>query len=158
MPSTVMNSHNIVSKEPCMNNSVTDVSVLPQSNENEAALDRSNDVFTMSSLRNALHCDDPRVSIRVEKLSVSYGAATILREVSLDIHEGCITALIGPSGCGKTTFLSCINRLIDLTPSATVKGNVTLSGVDIRNSSMNLTRLRRQVGMVFQRPNPFPLT
>lgn len=99
-----------------------------------------------------------RHAVTVKSLSVTYGRTTVLGGVSTTIHEGRITALIGPSGCGKTTFLSCLNRLIDFAPGAQVKGEVRVGGEDIYAKSCDLRTLRRKVGMVFQRPNPFPFS
>ena len=102
--------------------------------------------------------DDLNPLIRVENLSLRYGARTALENITLDIHHGCITALIGPSGCGKTSFLSCINRLTDLIPGCRVAGRILIGGSDIHDSACNVQALRRQVGMVFQKPTPFPLS
>ncbi len=87
-----------------------------------------------------------------------YGAAQALYDVSLSFPENKVTALIGPSGCGKSTFLRCLNRMNDLIPSARVTGNISLDGQDINASSSDVVALRRKVGMVFQKPNPFPKT
>lgn len=96
--------------------------------------------------------------IEVKSLSVFYGNFRALRDVNLNIEEKKITALIGPSGCGKTTFLRSLNRMNDLVEGARVKGQVLLEGVDIYSKGVDLLELRRRVGMVFQRPNPFPLS
>jgi len=103
-------------------------------------------------------CDHPEAALQVRDLSVAYHGDTVLREVSATLHRGCITALIGPSGCGKTTFLGCLNRLIDLVPSSEVDGEVMLEGRDIRGRGFDVRELRRRVGMVFQRPSPFPMS
>lgn len=94
----------------------------------------------------------------VECLSVQYGSAIALCDVSLPIPEREITALIGPSGSGKTSFLGALNRLVELAPRCRVTGRVMLDGEDVYAPSANLTRLRRRVGMIFQKPNPFPLS
>jgi len=78
--------------------------------------------------------------------------------ISLDFHENQVTALIGPSGCGKSTLLRCLNRMNDLIPYSRAKGNVLLDGEDIYNPDVDVVTLRRRVGMVFQKPNPFPKT
>jgi phosphate transport system ATP-binding protein len=96
--------------------------------------------------------------MRIADVSVRYGERTVLAQVSLDIHRGCITALIGPSGCGKTSFLSALNRLTDLVPGAHVSGTVLLDGEDVFDPKLDLMALRRRIGMIFQRPNPFPLS
>jgi phosphate transport system ATP-binding protein len=92
----------------------------------------------------------------VEGLSVSYRAKPAVKDVSLPIRQGEVLALIGPSGCGKTTMLRALNRLTELTPDATSHGRITLDGVDI--SQLEPTALRRRVTMVFQQPNPFPMS
>lgn len=99
---------------------------------------------------------EPILTIR--QLSVSYDAVTVLQGVDLDIHREQITAVIGPSGCGKSSFLSCLNRMTDLLPGCQVGGTVHLAGQDILSPSVDLIQLRRRVGMIFQRPNPFPLS
>jgi phosphate transport system ATP-binding protein len=96
------------------------------------------------------------VKVRVHDLNVYYGSNHAIRDASLDIEENQVTALIGPSGCGKSTFIRAINRLHDLTPSARVTGTVELDGIDIYSREVDPIVMRRRVGMVFQRPNPFP--
>jgi len=98
------------------------------------------------------------IAIEVRKLSVFYGHFQALKDVSLKIEKQKITALIGPSGCGKTTFLRCLNRMNDLIDEARVEGQVIIDGLDIYQEKIDLLELRRRVGMVFQRPNPFPLS
>jgi phosphate transport system ATP-binding protein len=94
--------------------------------------------------------------MQVEELSVAYGAKEAVKSVSLPIRQGEVLALIGPSGCGKTTLLRSLNRLTELTKTATLRGRVTLDGVDI--ATLEPTSLRRRVTMVFQQPNPFPMS
>jgi phosphate transport system ATP-binding protein len=94
--------------------------------------------------------------MQVEDLSVSYGAKPAVSSVSLPIRQGEVLALIGPSGCGKTTLLRSLNRLTELTRTASFSGRISLDGVDI--ASMEPTALRRRVTMVFQQPNPFPMS
>jgi len=94
--------------------------------------------------------------IRVEGLSVSYGAKQALHEVSLSIRANSVLALIGPSGCGKSTFLRSLNRMNELIDGCRVTGRVELDGVDIYGPGVDVVALRQRVGMVFQRPNPFP--
>jgi phosphate transport system ATP-binding protein len=96
------------------------------------------------------------VVFHVEDLTVSYGRNRAITDVSLDIHRNTITALIGPSGCGKSTFLRCLNRMNDLIPSVTVEGKLLYHGIDIYGSNVDPIEVRRRIGMVFQRPNPFP--
>jgi len=94
--------------------------------------------------------------IEVEDLDFYYGPLRALRSVSMAIANRQITALIGPSGCGKSTFLRCLNRMNDTIPGTRVEGRVALDGEDIYAPSADVVELRRRVGMVFQRPNPFP--
>jgi phosphate transport system ATP-binding protein len=95
-----------------------------------------------------------RTKISVEKLDFYYGSYQALHEISVEIPEKQITALIGPSGCGKSTFLRTLNRINDMVRHAHFEGTVTLDGENVRE--IDATNLRRRVGMVFQRPNPFP--
>lgn len=94
--------------------------------------------------------------IAVRDLSFSYGARVALQDVNIDVEEKRITALIGPSGCGKSTFLRCLNRMNDTIPGARAKGSVRIDGMDVYAPSTDVVELRKKVGMVFQRPNPFP--
>ena len=94
--------------------------------------------------------------ILVEKLNFYYGRTQALKDISIGIQENQITAFIGPSGCGKSTFLRCLNRMNDLIPGARSSGKVFLDGVDIYSRGIELSELRRKVGMVFQKSNPFP--
>jgi phosphate transport system ATP-binding protein len=96
--------------------------------------------------------------LRVESIEVRYGSKRALREVSLEIPSRQITALIGPSGCGKTSFLSTLNRLAELVPSCRVNGRVWIGAQDVYASEVDPGALRRRVGMIFQKPNPFPLS
>lgn len=114
--------------------------------------------YTLSDVRSGPACCVPVPHLHIANLSVGYGHNIVLEGVSLDIYKGCITALIGPSGCGKTSFLSTLNRLIDLIPGATVKGTVEIAGLDVLDPHVDLLALRRRVGMIFQKPNPFPLS
>ncbi|MBL8573804.1 MAG: ATP-binding cassette domain-containing protein, partial [Hyphomicrobiaceae bacterium] len=89
-------------------------------------------------------------------VNVYYGPKHALKEVSIDIPERAVTAFIGPSGCGKSTFLRCINRMNDTISSCRVDGEITLDGLDIYDPKLDVVQLRARVGMVFQKPNPFP--
>jgi phosphate transport system ATP-binding protein len=91
-----------------------------------------------------------------DDVSVFYGDKQALKDVSIKIYEDLVTAFIGPSGCGKSTFLRCLNRMNDTIPSARVTGKIALDGEDISSSTMDVVQLRARVGMVFQKPNPFP--
>jgi phosphate transport system ATP-binding protein len=89
-------------------------------------------------------------------LTVSYGKSAAVKGVNLEIYKNAITAIIGPSGCGKSTVLRCLNRMNDLVPSAKVEGNVLYHGLDLYAKDVDPIEVRRRIGMVFQRPNPFP--
>ena len=95
-------------------------------------------------------------ALSAQKINVYYGASHALQDVSLDFEAGGVTALIGPSGCGKSTFLRCLNRMNDLIPGCRVEGRIMLDGEDVNQPRTNVVRLRQKVGMVFQKPNPFP--
>jgi phosphate transport system ATP-binding protein len=96
----------------------------------------------------------PKIAAR--GLNVHYGDKHALYDIDLDIRAGEVTALIGPSGCGKSTFLRCINRMNDMVEGARVSGNLTLDGQDVYDRQLDVVQLRARVGMVFQKPNPFP--
>ena len=96
--------------------------------------------------------------ITVEGLDLWYGSTQALHHVSMDIPEKSITALIGPSGCGKSTFLKTLDRMNDLVPGVRIEGTVRYDGRDIFAPDVDVNELRRQVGMVFQKPNPFPMS
>ncbi len=96
--------------------------------------------------------------ISVEDMCLWYGSHQALHNISIDIPEKSITALIGPSGCGKSTFLKTLNRMNDLIPDVKITGSVKYKGMDIFDPSVDVSQLRRQIGMVFQKPNPFPMS
>ena len=98
------------------------------------------------------------VKIRVSHANFFYGNQQALHDVSVQIRPQFITALIGPSGCGKSTFLRSLNRMNDLIPGARVEGNIELDGENIYSDDMDVIQLRRRVGMIFQRSNPFPMS
>jgi phosphate transport system ATP-binding protein len=98
------------------------------------------------------------VKINASHLDLYYGNNHALKDVSMNIYENRITAFIGPSGCGKSTFLKTLNRMNDLVPNVKITGTVTLDGEDIYQPKVDTTLLRKKVGMVFQQPNPFPMS
>jgi phosphate transport system ATP-binding protein len=102
--------------------------------------------------------DSPSAKMRTRDVSVYYGDKKAIDSVSIDIPTEFVTAFIGPSGCGKSTFLRSLNRMNDTIPSARVEGSIQLDGEDIYASGMDVVQLRARVGMVFQKPNPFPKT
>jgi len=97
---------------------------------------------------------EPKLSVR--QLNFFYGAKQALTDVSLEIPANCVTALIGPSGCGKSTFLRCLNRMNDMIDGTRLTGEILLDGQDIRGPKVDVVELRKRVGMVFQKSNPFP--
>ena len=96
--------------------------------------------------------------IKVDDLDFFYGKFQALKGIDLEVERNKVTALIGPSGCGKSTFLRCLNRMNDLLEGTKVKGSIQIEGVQILDPETDLVALRKKVGMVFQRPNPFPLS
>ncbi|MCA9511922.1 MAG: phosphate ABC transporter ATP-binding protein, partial [Myxococcales bacterium] len=104
----------------------------------------------------AAAAEKPEVKVAARGLDVFYGDKQALFGVDLDVFANQVTALIGPSGCGKSTFLRCINRMNDVIESCRTSGVVMLDGIDVRDPSIDPVQLRARVGMVFQKPNPFP--
>ena len=99
---------------------------------------------------------DPGLAIQTKDLNLWYGTFQALFNIDLDIKQGIITSMIGPSGCGKSTFLRCVNRMNDLIDSCRVTGKISIGGRDINEPDLDVVELRARVGMVFQKPNPFP--
>ncbi|MBR9910884.1 MAG: phosphate ABC transporter ATP-binding protein [Gammaproteobacteria bacterium] len=118
----------------------------------------NNGPYTLGEIREGTPCCEPVPHLQVRNLSVAYGQQSVLDNVSLDIFQGCITALIGPSGCGKTSFLSSLNKLIELAPGARLSGQVLFDGQELLGAPVDVLALRRRIGMIFQKPNPFPLS
>lgn len=108
------------------------------------------------NLKNGMGTDEALIKIKTRDLSVYYGPVQALKKASMDIKRQSVTALIGPSGCGKSTFLRVFNRMNDMIPNARIEGKVTMDGIDIYRPNINVVTLRRLVGMVFQKSNPFP--
>jgi phosphate transport system ATP-binding protein len=98
----------------------------------------------------------PRIRVSVRALDAYYGATRSVNDVSMDFFDGQVTAIIGPSGCGKSTLLRCLNRMHETVPGARAEGEVELDGTDIYGKGVNAIEVRRRIGMVFQRPTPFP--
>jgi len=93
----------------------------------------------------------------IENLNAWFGSKHVLRDISMKIREKAVTAIIGPSGCGKTTLIRCINRMHEIGPNARVSGKVLFNGIDIYAADVDPVQIRRKMGMVFQKPNPFPM-
>ena len=104
----------------------------------------------------AVSTETAPVKIEVRDLSAGFGDKTVLRSISMPIEERRVTAIIGPSGCGKSTFIRCLNRMHELSPIARISGRILLDGRDVYDRGVDPVLLRRRVGMVFQKPNPFP--
>jgi phosphate transport system ATP-binding protein len=100
--------------------------------------------------------DPSAIKVSVRGLEAWFARHQVLKGIDMDIHERQVTAIIGPSGCGKSTFIRCLNRMHELVPGATSKGSVTLDDIDVYAAGVDPVLLRRRVGMVFQKPNPFP--
>ena len=99
-----------------------------------------------------------KTKIKVENLNLHFGDHHVLKNVNMEIKEHAVTAFIGPSGCGKSTFLKTLNRMQDLVDTVKIEGLITIDGEDIYASGVDTTLLRKKVGMVFQQPNPFPMS
>jgi phosphate transport system ATP-binding protein len=127
--------------------------------DSETAPDVDGDSLITTNVRSTDstgHGHSEETVVETRNLDVYYGDEKAIDDVSIEIPEHQVTALIGPSGCGKSTFLRCINRMNDLIDVARVEGTITLRGTDIYDSAVDPVALRRKVGMVFQKPNPFP--
>ena len=116
------------------------------------------DIDAIRSTESEKRATESRDCLVVDKLNLYYGEKQALRDIDLVIPEKRVTAFIGPSGCGKSTLLRCFNRMNDLIDSVSISGTIKLHGEDIYERSVNVANLRRRVGMVFQKPNPFPKT
>ena len=104
----------------------------------------------------AAETPDTAAKLRIDDLNVFYGDFQAIKHATMQVSENCVMALIGPSGCGKSTFVRALNRMHDLTPGVRVEGTVTLDGEDIYAKDIDPVTIRHRIGMVFQRPNPFP--
>lgn len=111
---------------------------------------------TMTEEQRSPNIDKTQTVLKTENIDIFYGKYRAVRDVSLDIPQNQITAFIGPSGCGKSTILRCFNRLNDLIDSFSLKGKITYHGQDLYDPQLDPIKLRKMIGMVFQRPNPFP--
>jgi phosphate transport system ATP-binding protein len=100
--------------------------------------------------------DNDELKLSVTSLNAWFASKIALKNINIDFKQNCVTALIGPSGCGKTTLLRCINRMHEMTPNASVKGKIILDDLDIYDKSSDPVVVKRRMGMVFQKPNPFP--
>ncbi len=120
----------------------------------DTTVDTANPTMAGNAADNAASNQPPKVQAR--KVTVHYGEKQALFDVDLDVPQNAVMSLIGPSGCGKSTFLRCINRMNDVIPVARVGGHIEIDGQDIYDPDLDVVELRARVGMVFQKPNPFP--
>lgn len=97
-----------------------------------------------------------KFKVKIENVNGWYGTKRVLKNINLNVKEKTVTAFIGPSGCGKTTLIRCLNRMHEMTPGARAEGRVVVDGIDIYDKSIDPVIIRRRIGMVFQKPNPFP--
>lgn len=118
----------------------------------------SSAILTAEKIETNLTISSDRTAIEAKNLQVYYGQFHAVRDVNLRIEERKITAMIGPSGCGKSTVLRCFNRMNDLIPAARVEGEIAFQGQNIYDAAIDPVEVRRRIGMVFQKPNPFPKT
>src|SRR5690242_21862089 len=128
----------------------------------EQALAETNQTVTPPSLASAAigsrDLTSHGLTFKVRDLAIFYGERRAVRDVNMDIRDNAVTALIGPSGCGKSTILRCFNRMNDLIPGARVDGRVLFNGEDIGASDVQPVDVRQRIGLVFQKPNPFPMS
>ena len=132
------------------NTSTTQAGAEPQSKTHAI------DISSLSRNSNALRLEDEKISLTVEDLRLSYGEKEALHGVNMQIPQNRVTAFIGPSGCGKSTLLRCFNRMNDLVEGCSINGTIRHEGTDIYQRKVEVAELRRRIGMVFQKPNPFP--
>ena len=128
------------------------MSAIPQTARTGVRIETRND----SAAPPLARLEDIDVSLSVENLKLYYGDKQALHDVSINIPKGHVVAFIGPSGCGKSTLLRCFNRMNDLVDGCRIEGRILMDGRDIYDRKVNVAQLRRRVGMVFQKPNPFP--
>src|SRR5918994_6062138 len=142
--------------EPGDQMETTDLTPLPGSDEPQAPPGHGGPISVHIERERHLEEAGQEVVFDVRDLSVYYGDFRAVRDVTLPIYRNQITALIGPSGCGKTTFIRCLNRMNDLIEGARVEGTLLYHGVDLYDERVDAVEVRRRIGMVFQKPNPFP--
>src|SRR5918994_4180655 len=106
--------------------------------------------------KTTIEASTEKFKVRIQNVNGWYGSKRAIKDVNLDVKEKSVTAFIGPSGCGKTTLLRCLNRMHEMTPGAHADGRVEVDGLDIYDKSIDPVIIRRRIGMVFQKPNPFP--
>jgi phosphate transport system ATP-binding protein len=114
--------------------------------------------ISVSTVETTKRIDEPprRSKVSIKGINAWFGSKQALKNINMDIEENAATAFMGPSGCGKTTLIRCLNRMHEMTPGAKAKGQVILDGIDIYDKSIDPVIIKRRIGMVFQKPNPFP--
>ena len=122
--------------------------------EQEINIDKTIDIKTQSKQERKKQQQAHKVSIK--NLEAWFGTKQALKKINLDVKEKTVTAFIGPSGCGKTTLLRCLNRMHEMTPGAKAKGQVIMDSTDIYDRNFDPVIIKRRIGIVFQKPNPFP--
>jgi phosphate transport system ATP-binding protein len=128
----------------------------PGSDSAQEGLPRSIDPSRVGAERPSSREVAKETVFRLENLTAYYGRSPAIRDVSFDIYGKTVTAIIGPSGCGKSTFIRCLNRMNDVIPSFRSEGKILFHGIDLQGKDVDPVSVRRRIGMVFQRPNPFP--
>ena len=113
-------------------------------------------VIPISKFNKLKKSTSKKVTISVQNISVFYDGKMAVDNISMNINQNEVTALIGPSGCGKSTFIRCLNRMNDVIENCTIEGKIILNGINIYNPEVDIVKLRTNIGMVFQKPNPFP--
>src|SRR5687768_11261866 len=133
-------------------NSETKEAVPEENSETKEAVPEENS----ETKRTTIEDSTEKYKVRIENVNGWYGSKRAIKDVNLNVKEKTVTAFIGPSGCGKTTLLRCLNRMHEMTPGAHADGRVVVDGIDIYDKSIDPVVIRRRIGMVFQKPNPFP--
>ena len=110
----------------------------------------------ITNLSNEIIKADPKIKLTINNINAGFNDKHILKDINLNIEENSVTAFIGPSGCGKTTLIRCLNRMHEMTPGAYAKGEIFLDKINIYDHKVNRVMIKRRIGMVFQKPNPFP--
>jgi phosphate transport system ATP-binding protein len=125
---------------------------------NSVSYSSNSNIFRIevNSINNNYYVNDNKYKLSIRNINAWFGTKQALKNITLDIKERSVTAFIGPSGCGKTTLIRCINRMHEMTPRAYVKGQLILDGIDIYDKIIDPVIIKRRIGMVFQKPNPFP--
>ena len=117
---------------------------------------KDNQIVSISKFNKLKKSTSTKIKLVIQKVSVYYGDKKAVDNISMNINQNEVTSLNGPSGCGKSTFIRCLNRMNDVIENCNVEGNIFLDGQNIYDSKIDIVKLRSSIGMVFQKPNPFP--